>query len=80
MFCLFVVRVNLALVLVMRRKTIYEYDRINFAKEDIKNWTVIYLKPLSTCVKYKKCEECVTQENSAFQVWQKTFIKFKSQM
>lgn len=56
------------LIAVVRRKTIYEYDRINFAKEDIRNWTVVFLKPLSTCVMYKNCDECVTQENTAFQV------------
>lgn len=39
----------------MRRKTIYEYHRVNFRKEDIKNGTVIYLSALATCPILKNC-------------------------
>lgn len=47
--------------LVVRRKTIYEYHRLQFTKEDIKNWTVIYLYALPTCVELKDCKSCLAQ-------------------
>uniref|UniRef100_A0A1B6C4U2 PSI domain-containing protein n=1 Tax=Clastoptera arizonana TaxID=38151 RepID=A0A1B6C4U2_9HEMI len=43
----------------IRRKTIYEYHRVNFRKEEIKNWTVIYLKALPTCLSEKSCKSCL---------------------
>jgi len=46
----------------VRRKTIYEYHRVNFKKEDIKNWTVIYLNALPTCMEKKDCHSCVTSQ------------------
>lgn len=49
---------------VVRRKTIYEYHRINFHREDIRNYTVIYLKALSTCLQYDTCTSCLAQEDS----------------
>lgn len=49
-------------VLVVRRKTIYEYHRVNFKKEDIKNWTVIYLNALPTCMEKSDCSSCVTAD------------------
>jgi len=44
----------------VRRKTIYEYHRVNFKQEDIKNWTVIYLNALPTCIEKKDCSSCVS--------------------
>ncbi|XP_046686012.1 plexin domain-containing protein 2-like isoform X1 [Homalodisca vitripennis] len=46
----------------VRRKTIYEYHRVNFKKEDIKNWTVIYLNALPTCMEKKDCSSCVSAQ------------------
>ncbi|KAL3283336.1 hypothetical protein HHI36_006484 [Cryptolaemus montrouzieri] len=54
----------------IRRKTIYEYHRVNFQKEDIKNGTVILLKALPTCLDQTDCESCLTNDISSFQcVW-----------
>ncbi|CAH0558199.1 unnamed protein product [Brassicogethes aeneus] len=53
-------------VFFVRRKTIYEYHRVNFPKEDIKNWTVIYLKALPTCLESKDCETCLTKKIPQF--------------
>ncbi|XP_014209375.1 plexin domain-containing protein 2 [Copidosoma floridanum] len=44
-----------------RRKTIYEYHRMNFNKQDIKNWTAIYLKALPTCLQMENCNDCLTK-------------------
>lgn len=41
-----------------RRKTIYEYHRVNFNSMDIKNNTLIYLKALPTCLKFTDCAAC----------------------
>lgn len=48
----------------VRRKTIYEYDRVHFDKTDIRNWTSIYLKVLPTCLEYLDCHSCLTQSGS----------------
>ncbi|KAF2894535.1 hypothetical protein ILUMI_11637, partial [Ignelater luminosus] len=54
-------------VFFVRRKTIYEYHRVHFNKEDIKNSTVIYLKSLPTCLDSKDCNTCLTAVISNFQ-------------
>ncbi|KAF6198578.1 hypothetical protein GE061_008326 [Apolygus lucorum] len=51
-------------VFFVRRKTIYEYHRVNFNKEDIKDWTVINLTPLETCLSYSTCETCLNHDTS----------------
>ena len=43
----------------VRRKTIYEYHRVNFP--NIQNGTVIYLRALPTCLDMKNCTSCLTQ-------------------
>jgi hypothetical protein len=48
-------------VFFVRRKTIYEYHRVNFNRQDIKNCTVIYLKALPTCLNSDNCHECLTK-------------------
>lgn len=53
----------------VRRKTIYEYHRVQFNKEEIKNWTVIYLNALPTCLDYKDCESCITAKIGFECVW-----------
>ncbi|XP_063705486.1 plexin domain-containing protein 2 [Culicoides brevitarsis] len=42
-----------------RRKTIYEYHRINFEGMHIENGTLIYLQALDTCLNYTDCQTCV---------------------
>ncbi|KAJ8980208.1 hypothetical protein NQ317_002221 [Molorchus minor] len=52
----------LAITTVIRRKTIFEYHRVDFAEKDIKNWTVIYLKALPTCLHNLDCHTCLTRK------------------
>lgn len=54
-------------VVVVRRKTIYEYHRVNFNRQDIRNWTVIVLHALPTCVDQRDCTSCLTMSTD-FQV------------
>ncbi|XP_068979740.1 plexin domain-containing protein 2 [Bombus flavifrons] len=49
------------IVFFVRRKTIYEYHRVNFNQQDIKNWTVIYLHALPTCLEMDNCRDCLTK-------------------
>lgn len=51
-------------VFYIRRKTIYEYHRVTFNRDDIKNWTVIYMKALPTCVNLKDCYSCVAHNTT----------------
>lgn len=50
----------------MRRKTIYEYHRVNLTRQEIKSSTVIYLKAIQTCLVMTNCSDCLTQV-SAFE-------------
>ncbi|ENN70185.1 tumor endothelial marker 7, partial [Dendroctonus ponderosae] len=43
----------------VRRKTIYEYHRVIFNDEEIKNGTAIYLTALPTCLNYLNCSSCL---------------------
>ncbi|XP_043283105.1 plexin domain-containing protein 2 [Venturia canescens] len=45
----------------VRRKTIYEYHRVNFNRQEIRNWTVIYLRALPTCLEMDNCNDCLTK-------------------
>ncbi|KAL0277816.1 UNVERIFIED_CONTAM: hypothetical protein PYX00_004968 [Menopon gallinae] len=45
----------------VRRKTIYEYHRVNIEREQIRNQTVILLNALDTCLDKKDCHSCVTE-------------------
>ncbi|XP_053970308.1 plexin domain-containing protein 2 [Hylaeus volcanicus] len=49
------------IVFFVRRKTIYEYHRVNFNRQDIQNWTVIYLNALPTCLEMDNCRDCLTK-------------------
>ncbi|KAL5275027.1 PLXDC2 family protein [Megaselia abdita] len=49
-----------------RRKTIYEYHRVNFGSDDIQNSTIIQLTALPTCLTFKDCNSCL-ESNSNFQ-------------
>ncbi|KAF7994937.1 hypothetical protein HCN44_004409 [Aphidius gifuensis] len=48
-------------VFFVRRKTIYEYHRVNFNRQEIKNWTTIYLRALPTCLQQENCTDCLTK-------------------
>ncbi|KAL1450030.1 hypothetical protein WDU94_002492 [Cyamophila willieti] len=50
----------------VRRKTIYEYHRVQFSHTDISNWTSIYLTALPTCLDHKDCESCLSDPTSQF--------------
>uniref|UniRef100_A0A1L8E3F4 Putative extracellular protein tem7 n=2 Tax=Nyssomyia neivai TaxID=330878 RepID=A0A1L8E3F4_9DIPT len=47
-----------------RRKTIYEYHRVTFESNDIKNGTVIYLSAQPTCLTLTDCVACLTKLSS----------------
>lgn len=53
---------------VARRKTIYEYHRVNFNGQDISNDTVIYLRALPTCLEHTDCVSCLDAKLEAFNV------------
>ncbi|KAI5715918.1 hypothetical protein M8J77_024558 [Diaphorina citri] len=50
----------------VRRKTIYEYHRVQFSHTDISNWTSIYLTALPTCLDHKDCDSCLSDVTSQF--------------
>uniref|UniRef100_T1J3I3 Vacuolar protein sorting-associated protein 54 n=1 Tax=Strigamia maritima TaxID=126957 RepID=T1J3I3_STRMM len=53
----------------LRRKTIYEYHRVDLKKPEITNVTSIYFTALPTCVGFKDCNSCM-KENIGFEcVW-----------
>ena len=49
------------LISVVRRKTIYEYHRINKMKDEIKSGIAIVFRAQKTCNVQKSCNECVKQ-------------------
>lgn len=53
---------------VARRKTIYEYHRVNFNGIDITNNTVIELTPNPTCNAITDCVTCTTKLVGSFNV------------
>ncbi|XP_067004983.2 plexin domain-containing protein 2 [Anabrus simplex] len=53
----------------VRRKTIYEYHRVNFQRQAITNWTVIYLSALHTCLEGSDCQSCLTLESNFVCKW-----------
>ncbi|XP_047479958.1 plexin domain-containing protein 2-like isoform X2 [Penaeus chinensis] len=49
----------------VRRKTIYEYHKIDMKKNSvIGNWTAIVFKALPTCVSLNSCEKCLSTKIS----------------
>ncbi|KAI5627921.1 plexin domain-containing protein 2, partial [Silurus asotus] len=44
----------------IRRRTIYEYHRVELLKSKITNSTVIEFLPLPTCLQFSSCDSCVT--------------------
>lgn len=50
-------------VFFVRRKTIFEYHRIHFDKKILRNWTVIYLRPIHMCQNKTTCELCLSKDS-----------------
>ena len=55
------INVQLGIISVVRRKTIYEYHRINKMKTDIKSGVAIWFRAQKTCNVQKSCDQCVKQ-------------------
>ncbi|GLH11362.1 Plexin domain-containing protein 2 [Gryllus bimaculatus] len=53
---------SVPVVIIVRRKTIYEYHRITFEQLPISNWTVINLIALPTCLEGTDCESCLSRK------------------
>ncbi|XP_015928497.1 plexin domain-containing protein 1 isoform X2 [Parasteatoda tepidariorum] len=53
----------------IRRKTIYEYHRIDMKKEEITNKTAILFTALKTCIYYTDCESCMAADAGLDCVW-----------
>uniref|UniRef100_A0A2R5LHN2 Putative extracellular protein tem7 n=1 Tax=Ornithodoros turicata TaxID=34597 RepID=A0A2R5LHN2_9ACAR len=50
------------MVFFLKRKTIYEYHRVNHKSSNIKSNTAIYFTALPTCPSLKTCEDCRTAQ------------------
>lgn len=61
-----------------RRKTIFEYHRVNFPGMEIKNFTKIKLKPLPTCHMLTDCQSCLQNEISFKCYWCPTLSRCSS--
>ncbi|XP_067309110.1 plexin domain-containing protein 2 [Pseudorasbora parva] len=46
----------------VRRRTIYEYHRVELLKSKIMNVTAVEMLPLPTCLQFSSCETCVTAQ------------------
>lgn len=57
---------HLIFISVARRKTIYEYHRVNFGGQDILNDTLILLKAMPTCLRHTDCESCLNTPTESF--------------
>jgi len=53
----------------VRRKTIYEYHKVELKKEAVANGTAIYFSALPTCVSLKGCEACISNSIGFECVW-----------
>uniref|UniRef100_A0AAR2JHA7 PSI domain-containing protein n=1 Tax=Pygocentrus nattereri TaxID=42514 RepID=A0AAR2JHA7_PYGNA len=46
----------------VRRKTIYEYHRVELLKNKITNSTAVEMMPLPTCLQFTSCSSCIAAE------------------
>ncbi|GAA6073194.1 plexin domain-containing protein 2 isoform X1, partial [Tachysurus ichikawai] len=46
----------------VRRKTIYEYHRVELLKTKITNSTAVEMMPLPTCLQFRSCSSCIAAE------------------
>merc|ERR1712071_555667 len=56
----------------VRRKTIYEYHKVDLKKEEIGNGTAIYFSALPTCLSLKSCDTCISNSINFDCVWGST--------
>ncbi|KRF93831.1 plexin domain-containing protein 2 isoform X1 [Drosophila mojavensis] len=52
-----------------RRKTIYEYHRVTFSQQEIRNSTIVVLTALPTCLGYSDCQGCINHNTTFECVW-----------
>ncbi|XP_061777057.1 plexin domain-containing protein 2-like isoform X1 [Nerophis ophidion] len=58
----FVVLHNIEQIPNVRRRTIYEYHKVDFLKSKICNGTTVEMIPLPTCLQFSGCAPCVTSQ------------------
>ncbi|XP_061835800.1 plexin domain-containing protein 2-like [Nerophis lumbriciformis] len=58
----FVVLHNIEQIPNVRRRTIYEYHKVDFLKSKICNGTTVEMLPLPTCLQFSGCAPCVTSQ------------------
>ncbi|KAM7400352.1 hypothetical protein PAMA_004847 [Pampus argenteus] len=46
----------------VRRRTIYEYHKVDILKSKISNYTAVEMLPLPTCLQFSSCGPCVTSQ------------------
>ncbi|KAM6948381.1 plexin domain-containing protein 2 [Aplochiton taeniatus] len=46
----------------VRRRTIYEYHKVDILKSKISNFTAVEIHPLPTCLQFSSCSACVTSQ------------------
>ncbi|XP_071058685.1 uncharacterized protein [Pseudochaenichthys georgianus] len=46
----------------VRRRTIYEYHRVELTKTKITNFTAVEMMPLATCLQFTSCGECISSQ------------------
>lgn len=56
-------------IFLTKRKTIYEYHRVNFDSQDIANNTIISLTANPTCHSLKDCTSCIQNLDSVFKCY-----------
>ncbi len=54
---------------VVRRKTIYEYHKVDKKTDDVSSGSAIYFTALPTCVGFNSCETCITNSIQFECVW-----------
>ncbi|XP_078452677.1 plexin domain-containing protein 2-like [Lampetra fluviatilis] len=60
----FMVVESLGALPILRRRTIYEYHRVELEVVKVTNLTVIEMAPLPTCLQYTSCKGCLTAQTS----------------
>ncbi|CAL8344221.1 unnamed protein product [Merluccius merluccius] len=58
----FVVLHNIEQIPNVRRRTIYEYHKVDILKSKISNCTAVEILPLPTCLQFSSCGTCVTSQ------------------
>ncbi|CDQ56885.1 unnamed protein product [Oncorhynchus mykiss] len=46
----------------VRRRTIYEYHRVELTKTKITNSTAVEMMPLPTCLQFTSCDSCISSQ------------------